>query len=117
MATVETEPVQGELVGEFTLDLNSMGEIRISTKYSDTAFVIEDNQTQEFIQKLSLLESLKKTHQKKVKKCNNWVRQIKATCPHCLEVLCYDEFRDKIKGHPGEEIKCFSCRKEFELSD
>jgi len=55
------EPVQAEFVGEeFTLELNSFGEIRISTKYSDTTFVVEDNQTKEFIQKLNKLQGLKR---------------------------------------------------------
>ena len=52
------EPVQGEVVGELTLDLNSIGEIRISTKYSDNAFIVESNQTQEFIQKFIKLQAL-----------------------------------------------------------
>ncbi len=54
----EPIPIQGEIVGEFTLDLNSIGEISISTKYSDTAFIVESNQTQEFIQKFIKLEKM-----------------------------------------------------------
>lgn len=49
------------------------------------------------------------------RKCNNWVKQIKATCPHCLKVSVYDEFIDKIKGQKGEVIECHKCHKEFKL--
>jgi len=51
-------PVQGEIIGDVTLDLNSIGEISISTKYSDTTFIVESNQIQEFIQKFSKLEKM-----------------------------------------------------------
>ncbi len=49
------------------------------------------------------------------RKCNNWVKQVKAACPHCLEVDYYDEIRDKIKGQKGEVIECNKCHKEFRL--
>ena len=52
--------IQTVVVDEFTLELNSIGEMRISAKYSDTTLVIEDSQTEEFIKKFSLLQALKK---------------------------------------------------------
>ncbi len=49
------------------------------------------------------------------RECNNWVKQIKAACPHCLEVGYYDEFIDKMKGIKGEVIECNHCHKKFKL--
>lgn len=51
--------VAAEVFGDFVLELNDWGEIRISNKYDPTTFVIADNQTAEFVQKLNKLQERK----------------------------------------------------------
>lgn len=53
------KPVAQETVGEFILELNGAGEIDITAKYSKTTFVVADNQTKEFVQKLNKLQAQK----------------------------------------------------------
>lgn len=57
----ETPQIVKEIsIGGFLLQLSSIGEIKIASKYSDTTFVLDDNQTADFVQKINMLETLKK---------------------------------------------------------
>ncbi len=51
--------IQEETVGELSLSLNDIGEIRIGSKYGVTTYVIENKHTERLLEKIRKLQRTK----------------------------------------------------------